>query len=82
MYAVSGLISRGLCPYAKSILGVDISQGMVDQFNSKASREGIPSRRMSAVRGELKGVGGELGGQKFDVIVVSLVLEYWIGGTH
>ncbi len=55
----------------KSLLGVDISQGMVDQFNLKAANEGIPPRKMGAVRVELKGDPGELGGQKFDVIIVS-----------
>ena len=55
----------------KSILGIDISQGMVDQYNLKVANEGISTRKMGAIRIELQGGAEELGGQKFDVIVVS-----------
>ena len=53
------------------IVGVDISQGMVDQFNRRVYNQGISSEEMHAVRAELKGESGELGDEKFDVIVVS-----------
>jgi 2-polyprenyl-3-methyl-5-hydroxy-6-metoxy-1,4-benzoquinol methylase len=66
----TGLISRELAPHTKSIVGVDISQGMVDQFNTRVENQGIPSEEMKAVCVELKGQEGELDGAKFDVIVV------------
>jgi hypothetical protein len=54
----------------KSILGVDISQGMVDNFNTKVANQGIESDEMNAVCTELKGELGELGGRRFDVVIV------------
>jgi ubiquinone/menaquinone biosynthesis C-methylase UbiE len=67
-----GLISKELIPHVKSILGVDISQGMVDQFNLRVKNEGISPDKMRAVREELQGKDGELDGMKFDVIVVRI----------
>ena len=57
-------------PHAKSILGVDVSQGMVDLYNETGKKEGFSS--MKAVCADLKGEDGELGGQKFNVIIVSI----------
>ena len=70
----AGLISRELAPYSRSILGVDISQAMVDEYNLRVFNQGIPPEEMRAVCAELEGKEGELGGQKFDVIVVSYLL--------
>lgn len=67
-----GLISRELAPFSKQILGVDISQGMVDQYNLRVANQGIPSEEMKAVATELKGEQGELENRKFDVVVVSI----------
>ena len=71
--AVLGLISKYLFPHVKTIVGVDISQGMVDQYNLRIQREGIPLEKMRAVRAELEGKAGELDDMKFDVIVVSVL---------
>jgi SAM-dependent methyltransferase len=68
--STQGLISRQLAPHAKSIIGVDISQGMVDQYNLRVWNQGIPAEEMRAVCVELKGVQGELDDLKFDAIVV------------
>ncbi|TCD63972.1 deoxycytidyl transferase [Steccherinum ochraceum] len=64
-----GLTSRELAPYVKSIVGVDISQGMVDLFNRRVANQGILPEEMKAVKVELKGEEGELDGQKFDVVI-------------
>ncbi|RDB19283.1 hypothetical protein Hypma_013693 [Hypsizygus marmoreus] len=64
----TGLVSRELAPYSKRIVGVDISQGMVDQFNRRVTNQGIPFEEMNAVCVELKGEAGELGDERFDVI--------------
>ncbi|KAG5641802.1 hypothetical protein DXG03_004168 [Asterophora parasitica] len=65
----TGLVSRELSPYAKRIVGVDISQGMVDQFNLRVRNQGIPPEEMQAFAVELKGEPGELEDERFDVIV-------------
>ena len=67
----TGTTSRELAPYVKSIVGVDISQGMVDVFNQRVANQGIPPEEMKAIRAELKGDDSELDGTKFDVIIVS-----------
>ena len=66
-----GLVSRELAPHSKQIIGVDISQGMVDKYNLRVANQGISPEEMRAICAELKGEEGELDGQKFDVIVVS-----------
>ena len=45
---------------------------MVDLYNETGKKEGLGS--MKAVCADLKGEDGELGGQKFDVIIVSIAL--------
>jgi len=72
----TGLISRELAPYARSILGVDISQGMVDQYNLRVFNQGIPPEEMRAVCAELEGKDGELRGQNFDVIVCASAFHH------
>ena len=63
-----GLVSKKLAPFCQHIVGVDISQAMVDVYNNK--RNELERRNMEAVCAELKGEPGELGDEKFDVIVV------------
>lgn len=71
-----GFVSRALSPYCKRNVGVDISQGMVNQFNKRIGYQGLTSAEMQAVCAELKGEPGELGDEKFDVIVVSTYAFY------
>jgi len=73
----TGLVSQQVIPYAKSILGVDISQGMVDLYNETGKKEGFEG--MKAVLAHLKGEEGELDGRKFDLILVSSVR---LGGVN
>ncbi|KAI5117257.1 hypothetical protein M0805_006420 [Coniferiporia weirii] len=73
----TGLISRELAPYTKKIVGADISQGMVDQYNLRVSNQGIPSDEMCAIRVELTETDDELGGQKFDVVVCSMAYHHF-----
>ena len=64
-----GLISRVLAAEdPKSIVGVDISQGMVDQYNKIVFDHGIPPEEMRAV---CVPPHERLQGMTFDVIVVS-----------
>ncbi|EIN07939.1 S-adenosyl-L-methionine-dependent methyltransferase [Punctularia strigosozonata HHB-11173 SS5] len=65
----TGGLSRELAPHVKSIVGVDISQSMVDEFNRRVSNQGIPPEEMKAVCTDLQAAEGALDGQKFDVVV-------------
>jgi len=64
----TGLISQELCPYVKSIVGIDMAQGMVDEYNKKVWQQGIDENEMKAICLELK-EGDQLNGRKFDLIV-------------
>lgn len=70
-HTIPGLISRELAPYAECIIGVDITQALVDIYNERVANQGITPNEMRAICVELKGEEGELDGLKFDVIVVS-----------
>lgn len=66
-------MSRELLPYVGSIVGVDISQRMVDEYNHRAANQGLTTDEMRAVwvdvlnseEGEVRNMKGS-----FDVIVV------------
>ena len=64
------MVSGNLAPYVRSILGVDISQGVVDLFNKRFADKDADQNRFRAIRAELKGDDGELDNEKFHVIIV------------
>ncbi|CAG8580175.1 3463_t:CDS:2 [Funneliformis caledonium] len=67
----TGLISQALSPYVKSIIGVDSSQNMVDEYNKKIWQQGIDASEMKAICLDLKeSEGDQLDGRKFDLVVV------------
>lgn len=72
----TGLISRELTAHTKSILGVDISQGVVDFYNNRFASQGLPSEKVHAIVAELdpdspQTIPIELKDQKFDLVFVS-----------
>ncbi|KAF7294560.1 Methyltransf-25 domain-containing protein [Mycena indigotica] len=69
----TGIVSLGLAERCKKVVGVDISQGMVDQYNKNAAERDISSQ---ALRIELKGEDSELDGTKFDVVMCSLAYHH------
>ncbi|TFY81473.1 hypothetical protein EWM64_g2537 [Hericium alpestre] len=69
--------ARELAAHAKALVGVDISQGMVDVYNARVANQGIAPEEMRAVRAALKGEEGELGGAKFDVVVCSMAYHHF-----
>lgn len=75
-------MSRALRPYTKAVLGVDISQGMVDQYNKHVEEQGISPEEMKAVCIDLKGEEKELDGAKFDVVTVSYIASVLDMTTH
>ncbi|KAM0753975.1 S-adenosyl-L-methionine-dependent methyltransferase [Meredithblackwellia eburnea MCA 4105] len=66
----SGLVSQRLAPHCKRIVGVDLSQAMVDHFNQLVADHGIEKEEMVAIqRDELKDDENELDGELFDVVL-------------
>jgi hypothetical protein len=57
-----------LAPHCKSIVGVDISQGMANSYNKRMQGLGITKAR--ALRAELHPDEPQLTGEKFDAILV------------
>ena len=66
----AGMLSRELAPYAKTIVGVDVSPASVAIYNHKASGLGAADK-MRAVALDLQKTSGELKEQTFDIVVVS-----------
>ncbi|KAF9009518.1 S-adenosyl-L-methionine-dependent methyltransferase [Cyathus striatus] len=64
----TGLVCKEMAPHVKSIVGVDISQGVVDICNERFIKEGLPVENFYATQAELKGQEDELDGKKFDAI--------------
>ena len=56
----------------KQVVGVDISQGSVDAFNSRAKELGLSQERMQAVRIDSNNVSDQLNGQTYDVVMVGI----------
>jgi cyclopropane fatty-acyl-phospholipid synthase-like methyltransferase len=65
-----GNVARGLLPHAANVVGLDISQGMVDQFNTRVKQLGLPQHRIYATVKDLVRTPGDFA-QQFDVVVVS-----------
>ncbi|PWW78414.1 S-adenosyl-L-methionine-dependent methyltransferase [Tuber magnatum] len=49
----TGLISQIIAPYTKQIIGMDISEKMVEKFNEKVKNQGIPEEEMRAIVADL-----------------------------
>ncbi|CCL98061.1 uncharacterized protein FIBRA_00055 [Fibroporia radiculosa] len=73
----TGLLSQALAPHVRSILGVDISNAMVDRYNARAAQDGFGTDEMHAICAELKeGNETELNGRKFDIVVCSAAYHH------
>ncbi|KAK7444024.1 hypothetical protein VKT23_015419 [Stygiomarasmius scandens] len=76
----TGLVSRVFIPHVKSLVGVDISQGMLTQFDKRANElEANDKAKVRSVCIEIKGEEGELeklGGEKFGVITCSMAFHH------
>ncbi|KAG8808572.1 hypothetical protein FRC17_003887, partial [Serendipita sp. 399] len=74
----TGQISRKSEPYVKKVIGVDISQGMVNQYNQRASDQAIPQEKMQALCiPRLHGDDSDLDGQKFDIIICAQAYHHF-----
>lgn len=75
------MMSKALAPYATRIVGLDISDGMVDEYNNNAREAGFADK-MVGYKGNLftESVATELSGPEFsdfDVVVVSMALHHF-----
>ena len=70
-----GLISQGLEPYARKVIGVDISAGMVDAFNKKAKNSGL-EEKMKAVCVDILAPGAEIPEELRNVDFVVCSMSY------
>ena len=64
------MISKRLIPHCSRIVGADIAENAVEAYNEKFAKEGYTDQQIHAVPLDLKGAEDELGGEKFDVIMV------------
>jgi len=77
-----GMISRGLAPYVKEVIGMDISEKMVEEYNQQVYNQGIPRSEMHAILCDICGVdAGEVTSKpeysNFDIVVCSLALHHF-----
>ncbi|KAF9029266.1 S-adenosyl-L-methionine-dependent methyltransferase [Hymenopellis radicata] len=72
----TGLMEKDLIAHCKRIQGVDISQGMVDQYNQRAESLGVADK-MKAVALQLKAEDGMLDGEKFDVVLCTMAYHHF-----
>jgi hypothetical protein len=70
------MTSESIVQNAKSILGVDISPVSIELYNKRAGLLGHPADKMQGIAHELKGAPGELGGLKFDIVVVCIIFSF------
>lgn len=76
-----GAVSMALAPYLKNVVGVDLSENMVSEFNKNARDIGLADK-MVGFKGDLfaEGVPKELTGPEFfnfDLVVVSMALHHF-----
>ncbi|KAK4053713.1 hypothetical protein OIV83_001369 [Microbotryomycetes sp. JL201] len=66
----AGLVAWQLQPHVQKLVGVDLAQQLVDQFNARAKSDNFDTSKFYAVqRDELKDDDGDLDGEKFDVVI-------------
>ncbi|KAK9319829.1 S-adenosyl-L-methionine-dependent methyltransferase [Lipomyces orientalis] len=85
----TGIISRALAPYATELIGVDISEEMVAQYNAHAGALGSDAAKMSAILGNLTDRDSPPLEQfadaryfNFDVIIVGMALHHMDDPTY
>ncbi|KAB5547018.1 S-adenosyl-L-methionine-dependent methyltransferase [Coniochaeta sp. 2T2.1] len=49
----TGTISRALAPYTTQCVGIDLSEGMVSAYNTRAENQGLAKEEMYAYQGDL-----------------------------
>ncbi|KAH8701697.1 SAM-dependent methyltransferase [Talaromyces proteolyticus] len=73
-----GHVSRTLEPFVTKAIGLDVSDGMVDEYNKKAREFGISPEKMSATIGNI--LDDDLQDpeyQNFDMVFISMALHHF-----
>ncbi|KAI9056035.1 hypothetical protein LZ554_000967 [Drepanopeziza brunnea f. sp. 'monogermtubi'] len=80
----TGLVSRALAPYITQSIGIDLTEGMVNEYNTAALNQGISESEMHATRGNLIDANNpnppELAGKEFfdfDIAAVGLGFHHF-----
>ncbi|KAF5860185.1 hypothetical protein ETB97_001890 [Aspergillus alliaceus] len=76
-----GIVSTTLAPFATKVVGLDVAEGMVDEYNSNAREAGFADK-MVGRKGDLlvESVSDDLSGpdySDFDVVFVSMALHHF-----
>ncbi|PWY88433.1 putative SAM-dependent methyltransferase [Aspergillus heteromorphus CBS 117.55] len=77
----TGVVSLTLAPFVSKIVGMDVADNMINQFNQNAHDAGFGDK-MSAIKGDLlsETLSDELSGPEysdFDIVVVSAALHHF-----
>ncbi|KAL1964014.1 hypothetical protein VTN77DRAFT_7560 [Rasamsonia byssochlamydoides] len=77
-----GTVSKTLEPFVTKVIGLDVSENMVAEFNKSTHESGISPEKMFALQGDLlaETVPQDLLGLEFfdfDIIVVSMALHHF-----
>ncbi|EEB90505.1 hypothetical protein MPER_11280 [Moniliophthora perniciosa FA553] len=56
----TGLVANVLVPHSKALTGIDISEGMINQFTQRFEKQGLSSDKVRGIRKELKGEPGDV----------------------
>lgn len=72
---IIGVLSRELAQHTQQIVGLDISEKMVDEYNKRVEQQGILAEEMQALRGDLQDPPPELTDKTFHVVVVRRILD-------
>ncbi|KUJ23612.1 S-adenosyl-L-methionine-dependent methyltransferase [Mollisia scopiformis] len=80
----TGLVSRALAPYVTQCIGIDLTEGMVNEYNTSAQNQGIPATEIHAYQGNLidpsQPTPAALSGKEFfdfDIAVVGLGFHHF-----
>ncbi|GJN72616.1 methyltransferase domain-containing protein [Purpureocillium lilacinum] len=74
-----GIVSMTMAPYASTLRGIDISGGMVEQYNDTARRLGLPTEKMHGTRGDLLNDADAINGPEFrdfNATLMSMALHH------
>ncbi len=78
------MIEQALAPYVTQSVGIDLTEGMVKEYNTSARNQGIPETEMQAFQGNLidpeQPSPASLAGKEFfyfDIVAVGLGFHYF-----
>ncbi|KAK2855556.1 hypothetical protein FQN49_005073 [Arthroderma sp. PD_2] len=78
----AGAMTRALLPYVTEVVGIDVSQNMVTEYNKNIATAGFPTEKMFAEKGDLLSTtpSQEFSGPKyfnFDLVIIGFALHHF-----